>query len=207
ALYRLQLILKLSRILNGLASEELKISKCLAEKFSMVREPLLKRGKVASDMTFVPQFPLFDFLTNALIQDITRKCIKQLNVNVLGCKNITIERFKVEAPTNSPNTDGIHTGQSGEVNTISSDIKTGDDCISIGYGTKNVDIKEVTCGLGHGISIGSLGKFQNEDLVEGIKVSKCTITNTSNGVFIKSWPSEYPRTGLERRKCASVQLQ
>ncbi|MBA0844892.1 hypothetical protein Goarm_022806, partial [Gossypium armourianum] len=147
----------------------------------MVREPLLKRGKVASDMTFVPQFPLFDFLTNALIQDITSKRTKQLHVNVLGCKNITIERFKVEAPTNSPNADGIHMGQSDGVNIISSDIKTGDDCISFGYGTKNVDIKEVTCGLGHGISIGSLGKFQNEDLVEGIKVSKCTITNTSNG--------------------------
>ncbi|KAG8491409.1 hypothetical protein CXB51_014608 [Gossypium anomalum] len=75
----------------------------------------------------------------------------------------------VEAPAESPNTDGIHMGKSDGVNIIGSDIKTG-----------------------HGINIGSLGKFQNEEPVEGIKVSNCTITNTSNGARIKTWPGKYP---------------
>ncbi|KAB2086256.1 hypothetical protein ES319_A04G017200v1 [Gossypium barbadense] len=133
----------------------------------------------------------FDFVTNALIQDITSKDSKLFHINVFACKNITLERLKIEAPDESPNTDGIHMGKSEGVNIIASDIKTGDDCISIGDGTKNMVIKEITCGPGHGISIGSLGKFQNEEPVEGIKISNCTITNTSNGARIKTWPGEH----------------
>ncbi|TYI63662.1 hypothetical protein E1A91_D09G032300v1 [Gossypium mustelinum] len=134
----------------------------------------------------------FDFVTNALIQDITSKDSKLFHVNVFECKNITLERFKVKAPADSPNTDGIHMGKPDGVNIIGCDIKTGDDCISVGDGTKNLDIKDITCGPGHGISIGSLGKYPNEEPVEGVKVTNCTITNTSNGARIKTWPSESP---------------
>ncbi|XP_039059319.1 polygalacturonase-like [Hibiscus syriacus] len=135
-----------------------------------------------------------DFLTNAMIQDITIRDSKQFHVNLLGCKNITLEHVTVSAPEDSPNTDGIHIGRSEGVKIINTDIKTGDDCISIGDGSKNLDITGVTCGPGHGISIGSLGKFANEEPVEGIKVSKCTLTNTSNGVRIKTWAGEFPGT-------------
>ncbi|KAK5824848.1 hypothetical protein PVK06_019633 [Gossypium arboreum] len=113
----------------------------------------------------------------------------------------------VEALVESPNTDGIHMGKSDGVNIIGFDIKTGDDCISIEDGTKNVDIKEVTCGPGHGISIGSLGKFQNEEPVEGIKVSNCTITNTSNGARIKTWPGEYPRIEESKVKLSNISFK
>ncbi|KAK5834400.1 hypothetical protein PVK06_018278 [Gossypium arboreum] len=120
----------------------------------------------------------FDFVTNALIQDITSKDSKLFHINVFACKNITLERLKIEAPDESPNTDGIHMGKSEGVNIIASDIKTGDDCISIGDGTKNMVIKEITCGPGHGISIGSLGKFQNEEPEESkVKLSNISFKN------------------------------
>ncbi|KAJ3708850.1 hypothetical protein LUZ61_012555 [Rhynchospora tenuis] len=66
-------------------------------------------------------------------------------------------------------------------------ISDGDDCISIGNGTSNVDIDGVSCGPGHGISIGSLGEDQSTATVEKISVSNSHFFNTTNGARIKTW--------------------
>ncbi|KDO74904.1 hypothetical protein CISIN_1g046693mg [Citrus sinensis] len=59
---------------------------------------------------------------------------------------------KVIAPGNSPNTDGIHVQLSTNVKIMNCTIKTGDDCIPVGPGTKNF--------------IGSLGKDMNDEGVQ-----------------------------------------
>jgi galacturan 1,4-alpha-galacturonidase len=107
---------------------------------------------------------------------------------VFGCKNITFDGFTITAPGDSPNTDGIHMGKSTDVKILNTNIGTGDDCVSIGDGSKQITVQGVNCGPGHGLSVGSLGKFTTEENVEGITIKNCTLTATDNGVRIKTWP-------------------
>ncbi|KAE9613663.1 putative polygalacturonase [Lupinus albus] len=104
-----------------------------------------------------------------------------------GCQNVKTQGVKVIADGNSPNTDGIHVQMSSHVTILYSNIRTGDDCISIGPGTTNLWIENVACGPGHGISIGSLGWDMNEPGVQNVTVKTVTFTGTQNGVRIKSW--------------------
>ncbi|KAK2648543.1 hypothetical protein Ddye_016032 [Dipteronia dyeriana] len=134
----------------------------------------------------------FDFITGGLITDITCKDSKQFHVNVLGCKDLHFVRFTISASGESINTDGIHIGRSSGIKVIDSNIKTGDDCVSIGDGCSDITVEKVTCGPGHGISVGSLGKYEKEDPVTGVTVRNCTITGTMNGVRIKTWPDSFP---------------
>ncbi|KAI3440935.1 uncharacterized protein J3R85_002968 [Psidium guajava] len=131
----------------------------------------------------------FNFVSNALIHDVTTLDSKQFHVNVLGCKNVTFQHFTVTAPGDSLNTDGIHIGRSVGINIIDSNIRTGDDCVSIGDGSQQIFVTRVNCGPGHGISVGSLGKYKNEEPVVGIFVKNCTIIGGTNGVRIKTWPA------------------
>ncbi|KAK9664958.1 hypothetical protein RND81_14G080000 [Saponaria officinalis] len=104
-----------------------------------------------------------------------------------GCKNVKVQGVTVSASGTSPNTDGMHVQMSTGVTILNSKIATGDDCISIGAGTNGLWIEGVHCGPGHGISIGSLGKEQNEPGVQNVTVTTSSFTNTQNGVRIKSW--------------------
>ena len=131
----------------------------------------------------------FNFVTNSIIQDITSLDSKNFHVNILGCNNVTFHRVNFIAPGESKNTDGIHIGCSTGINIIDAHIRTGDDCVSIGDGNKEITVTRITCGPGYGISVGSLGRYQNKELVVGIRVKNCTLTNMSNGVRIKTWPA------------------
>ncbi|KAL2945322.1 hypothetical protein RDABS01_006080, partial [Bienertia sinuspersici] len=118
---------------------------------------------------------------------------------VSNCHNITIRNVNITAPFNSPNTDGIHIGSSDLITIADSIIGTGDDCISIGHGSRditvignNLSLNDVCMFDGEYDSVGSLGKYKDELEVVGVLVKNCTLTGTTNGARIKSWPGNKP---------------
>ncbi|KAK6138701.1 hypothetical protein DH2020_027563 [Rehmannia glutinosa] len=124
--------------------------------------------------------------------NITINALSSLNsqmfhILIYGCQNANLINTKISAPGNSPNTDGIHVQQSSAVTILNSRIGTGDDCVSIGPGTSNLWIENLSCGPGHGISIGSLGWDMQEEGVQNVTVKTATFTGTQNGVRVKTW--------------------
>ncbi|KAE8009441.1 hypothetical protein FH972_005878 [Carpinus fangiana] len=147
---------------------------------------------VNSNCRLLPTSISFSRVKNAQIFGITSLNSKSFHTHVSSCENIKVHDLTVIAPGNSPNTDGMHVSKSNLVNISSSTIGTGDDCISIGQGTTQLSVTDVHCGPGHGFSVGSLGKYPNEQDVSGIVVSHSSLKGTTNGVRIKSWPGSPP---------------
>ncbi|XP_072959583.1 polygalacturonase-like [Typha angustifolia] len=124
---------------------------------------------------------------NVLVQGLTSLNSEGFHMSIFGSSGVTVKGAKFLAPGDSPNTDGIHVQMSSFVNILSSTMKTGDDCISMGAGTSAVWIQGINCGPGHGISIGSLGGLPQEPGVQNITVTSVVFSGTQNGLRIKTW--------------------
>ncbi|PRQ48986.1 putative polygalacturonase [Rosa chinensis] len=119
---------------------------------------------------------------------------QMFHIVINGCQDVLIQGVKVIAAGNSPNTDGIHVQLSRNVAIFDTSIKTGDDCVSIGPGTKDLWMERISCGPGHGISIGSLAKDLEEEGVQNVTLKNAIFKGTTNGLRIKSWAR--PSTGF-----------
>ena len=76
---------------------------------------------------------------------------QQMHLTVYRSRNVRLAGVRIEAPEDSPNTDGIHVAESTAVSIQSCRIGTGDDCISIVNASFNICMKNIDCGPGHGI--------------------------------------------------------
>ncbi|KAF3453366.1 hypothetical protein FNV43_RR03806 [Rhamnella rubrinervis] len=146
----------------------------------------------ASSCRVLPTSLKLDFITNSIVNGITLIDSKQVQINLFACQGLKISNVKIQAPADSPNTDGIHMGKSIDIEIFNSEISTGDDCISLSPGSRNINVHNVLCGPGHGISVGSLGKGPDEDDVEALAVRNSTFVGTENGVRVKTWATNYP---------------
>ncbi|XP_031488532.1 exopolygalacturonase-like [Nymphaea colorata] len=129
----------------------------------------------------------FAFMKNTRVEGITSLNPKFFHIVLLNNIGFLIQNVHITAPGDSPNTDGIHLEGCVGVKILQSDIATGDDCVSVGHGNTDVYVNGINCGPGHGISVGSLGRYSYEKDVSGLVVTGCTLTGTTNGVRIKSW--------------------
>ncbi|XP_031272639.1 polygalacturonase-like [Pistacia vera] len=129
----------------------------------------------------------FNWANNVVISGLTSINSQLSHLVINSCNNVMVRNVKLIAPDQSPNTDGIHVQSSTGVTINGGTLQTGDDCISIGPGTRNLFMNNIKCGPGHGVSIGSLGKDLNEDGVQNVTLTNAVFTGSDNGVRIKSW--------------------
>ncbi|XP_065848469.1 exopolygalacturonase-like [Euphorbia lathyris] len=132
-----------------------------------------------------------DYVTNALVDHIVSFNSKNFHMNVISSTNITFQKVAVIAPDDSPKLNGIHVARSKGVTIKDVNIATSGDCISVGDGTSDLKVIDSECTSSHGISIGSLGLYPNEQPVTGVTVQGCTLTKAKYGVRIKSWADKY----------------
>ncbi|XP_004499889.1 polygalacturonase QRT2 [Cicer arietinum] len=134
-----------------------------------------------------PTAVTFNECNNLRVENMKFKNAQQMHIRFQHCNNVGASNLIVKAPGHSPNTDGIHVTHSQNVIISNSIIGTGDDCISIVSGSKNIRATDIICGPGHGISIGSLGEGNSEAKVSNVQVNRATFKGTTNGVRIKTW--------------------
>ena len=131
----------------------------------------------------------FAFVNNSNIKDITSLNSKMGHFNFFSVHHFNITGVTITAPGDSPNTDGIKMGSCSNIQISDTNIGTGDDCIAILSGTTNLNISNVNCGPGHGISVGSLGKNKDEKDAKDLIVRDVIFNGTSDGIRIKTWES------------------
>ncbi|KAG5402370.1 hypothetical protein BRARA_D02544 [Brassica rapa] len=141
----------------------------------------------AKKCTKAPTALTFYNSKNLRVNNLRVKDAQQIQISIEKCSNVQVSNVEVTAPADSPNTDGIHITNTQNIQVSNSIIGTGDDCISIESGSQNVKINDLTCGPGHGISIGSLGDDNSKAFVSGVTVDGAKLSGTDNGVRIKTY--------------------
>ncbi|KAL2243454.1 UNVERIFIED_CONTAM: putative polygalacturonase [Sesamum indicum] len=154
------------------------------DKFYLVR-PTDFTGPCRSKVTL--SAVTFHRCKNLKLRNITLFNGQQLHMAFTHCNRVAASHVTVIAPADSPNMDGIHISASTRVELKDIIITTGDDCISVVSNSSRISVKNVVCGPGNGISIGSLGKYNSSASVQDVIVSGAALFDSENGVRIKTW--------------------
>ncbi|XP_074330133.1 polygalacturonase-like [Apium graveolens] len=134
-----------------------------------------------------PDSVVFSQCKSSSIENIKIVNSKGFNLKAVQSDGFKANMLNISCAEDSSNTDGIHIGKLKGVSITNTVISVGDDCISVGDDSRDITITNVTCGPGHGISIGSLGRSPDEKDVKNVAVSNCTFRNTANGARIKTF--------------------
>jgi polygalacturonase len=129
-----------------------------------------------------PHLVVINGCERLLVADITLTNSSMFHLVTKDITDLTVERVRVRAPFNAPNTDAIDPGPVTNALIRDCDIDTGDDDICIKTGASNVLIEGCTIRHGHGISIGS----PTSGGIHNMLVRHCTLDGADNGIRIKS---------------------
>jgi len=134
---------------------------------------------------------------------VTNSPAQHISVNGCnGCKftnvNVNVDSSRLTSGSVAKNTDGFDVGSSTGVQIIDSVINNGDDCVAINGGVYNLLITGMSCTGGHGVSIGSLGSGNANDIVSGVVVSNSVFTSTKYAARIKTYLVNSGNTGYAK---------
>jgi polygalacturonase len=143
----------------------------------------------AAGLPLSPRPALIDLgsVSTGSITGITLKNAPNVHITMKAASHVTVDKIKISSPSDSPNTDGIDIWSSTNVVITNSTIDCGDDNIAINSSTSNgpahdISLSSSTILHGHGLSIGSY----TAGGVYNVSIHDNTLTNTSNGIRIKS---------------------
>ena len=151
------------------------------------------------DLHYRPNMIELDGIHGLAIEDVLFMNSPNHNICLHGCSGVRVRRLSVEAPHDSPNTDGINFGGGNDQSIVDSHISNGDDCVSIVPGSAtvaapvgagsgqipfggNVVVRNLTCDGGHGVSIGSI----RHGYISNVSVSEIRFNGSDNGARIKT---------------------
>jgi polygalacturonase len=102
----------------------------------------------------------------------------------LTLSDITIDNSDGDSGELGHNTDAFDVGESSNIIISGANVKNQDDCLAVNSGT-SITFTGGTCSGGHGLSIGSVGG-RDDNTVETVTISSSSISNSANGVRIKT---------------------
>jgi polygalacturonase len=139
-----------------------------------------------------PRLVTFDRCQRIRVEGITLTNSPSFHLVPNDSQDVLIQDLTIQAPPNSPNTDGIDPSACRGVVIRRCLIDVGDDNIAIKSGHANpqdpdaaaadITIEDCTFLHGHGMSIGS----ETNGGVRNVTVRRCTFDGTTNGIRIKS---------------------
>ncbi|CAD6333016.1 unnamed protein product [Miscanthus lutarioriparius] len=133
-----------------------------------------------------PKAVHFEDCQGISVKGITLQNSQSYHLTFTRSSDVEAKYLRVTSPEDSIDTKGIHLVDSFNVHVMDNLISTGDDCVSIVGKCEDVRLSAISCGPGHGISIGTLGVNNSVDYVEKIKVDTLFISNDENGVRVRT---------------------
>lgn len=145
----------------------------------------LRKGNVQHN---IPWLIGTEHANDFTLYGITLHNAPNFNVFLAGGDDITVWGVKIDAPWNSPNTDGIDPSGCTNVTITRSYIRNGDDGVAIkapkGEPAEHITVSHDHFYEGHGMSIGS----GTEGGVSSVRFTDITIDHQKAGIHIKSNP-------------------
>lgn len=136
-----------------------------------------------------PKFFYAHDLIDSTITGLNIKNTPEQSVSINGAENLSIVDMTIDNSDGDTdelghNTDAFDISSSTGVYISGATVYNQDDCVAINSGT-DISFTGGYCSGGHGLSIGSVGGRSDND-VENVYFSNCTVTNSENGVRIKT---------------------